>query len=123
MLQQVFLSLLVSLLMLATVWLYQRSMSQHGPFPCAGYIAHPFSKETVFTLAFRRCDPSFPAFLSGSRSLQEGQGCPDHDGLSVCSPSAIRLLSKCDPSSPAMLLGTSEAMFPCAGDSTFNIHS
>ena len=54
--------------------------------PCAGYLAHPFSKGKVFALAFRRCDPSFPAFLPGSRSLQEGHGCLDHDGFSVCSP-------------------------------------
>ena len=33
---------------------------------CAGYIVRPFSKETVFTLELRRCDPSFPAFLPGS---------------------------------------------------------
>jgi len=91
--------------------------------PCAGYLAHPFSKETVFTLEFRRCDPSFPAFLPGSRSLQEGHGCPDHDGFSVCSPSAIPLLSRCDRLSPAMLLCISEAVFRCAGYSTFNIRS
>jgi len=59
--------------------------------PCAGYLAHPFSKETVFTLEFRRCDPSFPAFFPGSRILQEGNSCLDHDDLSICSPSAIRL--------------------------------
>ena len=29
-------------------------MSSH---PCTGYVAHPFSKEMVFTLAFHRCDP------------------------------------------------------------------
>ena len=46
----------------------------------------PISKETVFALAFRRCDPSFPVFFPGSRSLQEGYGCLDHDGFSVCSP-------------------------------------
>ena len=42
---------------------------------CAGYMAQPFSKEAVFTLEFRQCDPSFPAFLLGSSSLQEGHGC------------------------------------------------
>jgi amino acid transporter len=47
-------------------------------YSCPGYLAYPFSNETVFTRAFRRCDPSFPAFLPGSRSLQEGDGCPDH---------------------------------------------
>ena len=91
--------------------------------PCAGYLVHAFSKETVFTLEFRRCDPSFPAFFPGSRSLQEGHGCPDHDGFSVCSPSAIPLLSRCDRLSPAMLLCISEAVFRCAGYSTFNIRS
>ena len=39
--------------------------------PCAGYVAHPFPKKTVFTLDFRRCDPPFPAFLPRSRSLQD----------------------------------------------------
>jgi hypothetical protein len=66
---------------------------------CTGYVAHPFSKEMVFTLAFHRCDPSFPAYLPGSGSLQEGQGCLEHGGFSVCSPRAIRLLSRCDPCS------------------------
>lgn len=42
------------------------------PNPCAGYIARPFAKETVFTLECRRCDPSFPTFLPGSLSLREG---------------------------------------------------
>src|SRR5436305_165463 len=46
--------------------------------------AHPFSKETVFILAGRKCDPSFSAFFPGSRIRQEGHGCPAHDGLSVC---------------------------------------
>ncbi len=55
--------------------------------PCAGYIVRPFSKETVFSLEFRRCDPSFPALFPGSCSRQEGPGCPDHD--------AFRLLAKC----------------------------
>lgn len=54
--------------------------------------------------------PFFPV----SRSLQEEQGCPEHDGLSVCSPRAIRILSRYDPSSPAMLQNVSEAMFPYA---------
>ncbi len=62
--------------------------------PCAGYVAHPLSKETVFTLEFRRCDPSFPVIFPGSRSLQEGHGCLDHDGFPVYSPSAIHLLSR-----------------------------
>jgi hypothetical protein len=26
---------------------------------CAGYVTHPFSNETIFILALRRCDPSF----------------------------------------------------------------
>src|SRR5207245_10629630 len=71
--------------------------------PCTGFLVHPFSKETVFTLAFHRCDPSFPAFFPGSRSLHEGHGCLDHDGFSVCSTRAIRLLSRCVLSSSAML--------------------
>src|SRR5207247_5089015 len=87
---------------------------------CAGYLAHPFSKETVFTLECRRCDPSFPAFFPGSRSLHEGYGCLDHDDFSACSPSAIHLVSRCDRLSPAMLLCISEAVFRCAGYSTFN---
>jgi AhpC/TSA family len=33
--------------------------------------AHLFSTKTMFTLDFRRCDPSFPAFLPGFRSLRE----------------------------------------------------
>ena len=60
---------------------------------------------------------------SGFRSLQEGHGCLDHDGFSVCSPVAIRLLSRCDWPSPAILLCVSEAVFRCAGYSTCNIHS
>ena len=48
---------------------------------CASSVVHPFSKEAVFPLEFRRCDPSFPA----------------------SSPSAIPLVSRCAPSSPAML--------------------
>jgi hypothetical protein len=79
--------------------------------PCAGYLAHPFSKDAVFTLEFRRCDPSFPACLPGSRSLQEGHGCLDHDGFSICSPGAIRLVSRCDWPTPALLLCASEAVF------------
>jgi hypothetical protein len=92
-------------------------------FSCAGYLARPFSKDTVFTLEFRRCHPSFPAFLPASPSPKEGHGCPDHDGFSACSPSAIRLLSRCDRLSPAMLLCISEAVFRCAGCSTFDIRS
>ena len=89
---------------------------------CAGYLPHLFSKETVFTFAFRRCDPSFPAFLPGSHSLQEGHGCQVHEGFSVCSPSAIHLLSRCDWPSPAMLC-VSEAVLPCAGYSTCTTRS
>src|SRR2546421_6897594 len=63
---------------------------------CAGYVAHPFSKETVFTLAFHRCDLSFAVFFPGARSLQEGHGFLNHDGFSVCSPSAICPLPRCD---------------------------
>src|SRR5579864_8220065 len=70
---------------------------------CAGYIARLFSKETVFTLECRRSDPSFPAFLPGSRSLHEGPDCLDHDSYSACSPGAIHLVSRCVLSSPAML--------------------
>jgi transposase len=55
-----------------------------GREACAGHIAGPFSKEIVFTLECRCCDPSFPGFSPESRSLQEGHGCPDHDGFSVC---------------------------------------
>jgi len=69
---------------------------------CAGYLAHPFSKETVYTLACRRCDPSFPVFFPGSRSLQEGLGCPGVTGLHLlcycvsvwrCSPVLVTQLS------------------------------
>ena len=56
-------------------------------------------------LEFRQCDPSFPVFLPGSRSLQEGLACPEHNGFSVYSTHAIRLLSRCDRPSPAVLLG------------------
>ena len=91
--------------------------------PCAGYIVRPFSKETVFSLAFRRCDPSFPALFPGSCSRQEGPGCPDHDDFSVCSPSALGLLSRCGPPSPALLLCVSEAVFRGVGSSTANIRS
>ena len=91
--------------------------------PCAGYLTHPFSKEILFTLALRRCDPSFPTFLLGSRSLQEGYVCPDQDDFSGCSPSAIRFLSRCDGPSSAMQLCVSETVFPCAIYSTFNIRS
>jgi len=90
---------------------------------CAGYLPHLFSKETEFTFEFRPCDPSFPAFLQGSRSLQEGHGCLVHDGFSDCSPGAIHLLSRCDWPSPALLLCVSEAVFRCAGSSTCTIHS
>src|SRR6266699_5983570 len=54
-------------------------------------------------LEFRQCDPSFPVFLPGSRSLQDGHACPEHNGFSVYSPRAIRLLPRCDRPSPAML--------------------
>jgi hypothetical protein len=47
-------------------------------------------KRDSFHLEFRWCHPSFPAFFPGSCSLQEGNGCLDHCGFSVCSPSAIR---------------------------------
>src|SRR5205814_7604436 len=39
----------------------------------ASYVTPSSSKETVFTLALRRCDPSFPAFFPGSRRLQAGK--------------------------------------------------
>ena len=58
---------------------------------CAGYRARPFSKEAVLTPECRRCHPSFPAFLPGSRSPKEGPGCPDHEGCSACLPSTIPL--------------------------------
>ncbi len=64
-----------------------------------------------------------PAFLPGSGSLQEGHGCLDHDGFSVCSPSAIRLVSGCDQLAPAMFLCISEAVLRWAGCSTFDIRS
>src|SRR5260221_8047600 len=86
--------------------------------PCAGYTAHPFSKETVFTFECRRCDPSFPAFLPGSRSPKEGHGCPDHDGFSACSPSAIHLVSRCVPSSPAILTVWQRGLDPCLHHAT-----
>ena len=65
----------------------------------------------------------FSRLLPESRSLQEGHGCPDHDGFSVCSPSAIRHVSRYDRPSPAMLLCVSEVVFRYAGSSTCNIHS
>jgi hypothetical protein len=80
-------------------------------------------KRHSFFLEFRRCHPSFPAFLLGSHSPKEGHGCSDHDVLCACSPSAIRLLSGCGRLSPAMLLSISEAVFRCAGHSTFDIRS
>jgi hypothetical protein len=83
---------------------------------CTGYIARPLSKETVFTLDFLRCDPSFPAFLPGSRSLRENRGCPDHEGFSACFPCAIRLVSRRDLFSRALLLCVSQAVFPCAAN-------
>ena len=85
------------------------------------YLAYPFLEETVFTFAFCPRDPSFPAFLPGSGSLQEVDGCPDHDSLSVYSPSAIRLLSRCDLPSPVTLLCISVMVFRCAGHSTCNL--
>jgi hypothetical protein len=89
---------------------------------CAGYLAHPFPNETGFPLACLQGDPPFPACFPGSGSRQEGHGCPDPDGFSVCSPRAIRLVSRPDRPSPALLLCVSEAVFPCAGSSTFTIH-
>src|SRR5216683_4549998 len=86
--------------------------------PCAGYTAHPFSKETVFTFECRRCDPAFPAFLAGSGSLQEGLGCPDHDGFSACLSSAIHLVSRCVLSSPAMLTVWQRGRVPCRHHAT-----
>jgi len=72
--------------------------------PCAGYIVRPFSSERVFSLEFRRCDPSFPALFPGSRIRQEGHGCLDHNDLSIGSPRAIRLVPErpvftCSPGS------------------------
>jgi hypothetical protein len=32
-------------------------------------VTHPFSNKTIFILALRRRDPSFPAFFPVSRSL------------------------------------------------------
>ncbi len=65
------------------VWTFVVARTRAPTFyPLCVYLAHPFSKETVLTLVFRRCDPSFRAFLPGSLSLQEGHGCPDHDGFS-----------------------------------------
>ena len=79
--------------------------------PYAGYPAHPISKETVFTLQFRRCDPSFPALFPGSGMRQEGIDCLDHDDLSICSqvPSAF---FQSGPSSHALLTGESVAILP-----------
>ncbi len=37
---------------------------------CAGNLVHPFLKETLFTLECCQGDPSSPAFLPSSRSLQ-----------------------------------------------------
>ncbi len=51
MLQSIFLSLLVSLLMFALVWLSQRSRSHHGPFP---------SKAARRSLLPRRLKPRSP---------------------------------------------------------------
>jgi hypothetical protein len=90
---------------------------------CAGYLVHPFLKETVFTLAFRWCHPSFRAFFPRFGSLQEGHGCPDHDGFSLSSLRAISLVSRCDRPSSATLMCVSEAVFRCAGSSPCTIHS
>ena len=87
-------------------------------YGCAGYLVPPFSKETVLTLEFRRCDPSSPAFLPGSHILLEGNGCSDHDGCSTCSPSAIRLVSRCVRSSPAMLTLWQPGWVPCLHHAT-----
>jgi len=38
---------------------------------CAGYLTHLFSKETVYILAFRQCDPTFPAFLQGLEAFRK----------------------------------------------------
>ena len=73
-----------------------------GLAPCAGYIARRYSKETVFTLEFRWCDSSFPAFLPGSLSLQEGHECTT-GALVWRDRKVFPLLSRCDPSSPDML--------------------
>src|SRR5215471_6169574 len=94
-----------------------------GKVGCNGYLAHPFSKWSVGTLERSRCDPSFPAFLPGSRRLREDNGCPDHEVISTCFPSTIHLVSRCDRFSPALLLCVSQAMFPCAGYSTCTIRS
>ena len=88
------------------------------PRTCAGYLGHPFSKESVFTRECCRCDPSFPAFLPGSHILQEGNGCPDHYGCTICSPSAIRLVTRCVPSSPAMLTLWQPGWVPCLHHAT-----
>ncbi len=67
-----------------------------GKVGCNGYIAHPFSKWSVGTLERSRCDPSFPAFLPGSRSLREVLGCPDHEGFSASFPGTIHFVSSRD---------------------------
>jgi len=63
----------------------------------------PYTLLNSYPDYYRRGDPSFPAFLPGARSLREEYSCADHDGFSVCSPSAICLLSRCVLSSSAML--------------------
>jgi hypothetical protein len=95
-----------------------RDAVRRSTMTCAGYLVHPFSKEAVFTLECRRRDPAFPAFLPGSGSLQEGLGCPVHDGFSTCSPSAIRLVSRCVLSSPAMLRVWQRGRVPCRHHAT-----
>ena len=90
---------------------------------CTGYIARPFSLETVFTFEWRRCDPSFPAFLPGFRSLREGDDRFDHEGFSACFPSAICFVSRRDRFSPALLLWVSQAVCLYAGYSNCTIRS
>ena len=89
------------------------AISEKQDTACAGYIVRPFSKETVFPLEFHRCDLAFPAFLPGSGSLQEGLGCPVHDGFSSCSTGAIRFVSRCALSSSAMLMVWHRGRVPC----------
>src|SRR5437660_10331663 len=85
---------------------------------CTLLAAYSTLKRHSFYLEFRRCHPSFPAFLLGSPSPKEGHGCPDHDGFSACSPSAIRLLSGCILSSSAMLSVWRPGQDPCLHHAT-----
>jgi hypothetical protein len=51
--------------------------------PCAGYITHPFTNETVFTFASRRCVRLFP---------------PSSQGLAACTKAIVVQITTAFPS-------------------------